>query len=285
MLSWVDFSVDKVIKPMSLYLENGDFLFLAGETEHGILLRALAGFMPKESNCTKAARVKGKSLNGEKLPAVLLPKNAVEALPKHRTIREFALDISNNRTKQTLEKYAVECGIDIDFLNCKPAELDLHDLQKITLWLTSLYKTVAIFVEEPECGFCHSVRPLDFLQNMLKIGTTSCVVYFTPQKENILAKAKNLQFCNAKVAVFCADMLVEYGDASSVLCNPQHAYTKEYLKSGVAMRKKNGSLWNYCAADCDNSPNCPKRIADPPTMQDCNDTNTGEHRVICLRAV
>ncbi|MDR2580973.1 MAG: hypothetical protein LBC85_08280, partial [Fibromonadaceae bacterium] len=86
-LSWVDLSLQDSIKPFSLELEKNDFLFLAGETHRDKLLRALAGFLPKESNSQDAIRIDGKSLKkDERLDSVLLPKNAVESFPAHRTI-------------------------------------------------------------------------------------------------------------------------------------------------------------------------------------------------------
>ncbi|MCL1967496.1 MAG: hypothetical protein FWF67_06405 [Fibromonadales bacterium] len=280
-ISWVDFSIKDCIKPFSLSLGEGDFLFLAGETYNYRLLRALAGFLPKECNFQDSIRINGQRMKkNDAFRAMLLPKNAVESFPPHRTIGDFALDLSPvGTTKKKLENYAITHGIEKHFLNCKPAKIPLPILQKISLWVYSLNASSAIFVEEPEGGFLDDCRPFDFLQGLLKNGTTSCIVYSTDKKDVVLEKASVMQFCTARVAVFCADRLVEEGVAARVLENPIHSYTKEWFKFGSKGQKKNGSLWLYCPHDCQEQYNCPIKKIISPSLWDYEPD--GSHKVIC----
>ena len=277
-LSWVDLSIPNCIKSFSLGLEKGDFLFLAGETERRVLLQALAGFLPKESNSQKAIRVNGRPLEkNEKLDSLLLPQNMAESFPPHRTIGQFALDISPNMSKKSLEMHAANHGIEKQLLNCKPAKIPLQALQKISLWCATLFASKAVFIEEPECGFCEEIRPFDFLQNMLANGVTDCIVFSPAIKESIRQKAKALQLCRTRIAVFCADRLVEEGLATRILENPVHNYTKEWLDHGNFEPKKSGAVWSYCKAYCEER-NCPKHSFSS-VMLDCR--HDVLHKVMC----
>jgi ABC-type glutathione transport system ATPase component len=212
--------------------------------------------------------------------SVLLPKNAVESLPPHRTIGAFALDLSPaGTTGKKLEDYAAAHGIAKNLLHRKPSKISSPDLQKILLWLSSLNTSTAIFIEEPEGGFFEECRPFDFLQGLLKNDITGCIVYLANEKETILQKAKIMQFCTARIAVFCADRLVEEGDAVKILENPVHSYTKEWLNFGSKGQKKNGALWQYCLPNCAEQHNCSAKQNVASAMWDCEPT--GLHKVIC----
>jgi len=280
-ISWVDFSITDYIKPFSLSLEENDFLFLAGETYSDKLLRALAGFMPEECNFQDSIRINGQRMkSNDAFKSMLLPKNAIESFPSHRTIGDFALDLSPiGTTKKKLVNYAAIHGIEKYFLYSKPSKIPLPILQKISLWLYSLNTSSVIFVEEPEGGFSADCRPFDFLQSLLKNGITSCIVYSTNEKDIVLQKARVMQFCTARIAIFCADRLVEEGVATKVLENPIHSYTKEWLKLGSRGQRKNGSLWQYCSPDCQEQYNCPVKQSISPPLWDYEPD--GSHKVIC----
>ena len=277
-VSWVDFSIADNIKPFSLSLEKDDFLFLAGETCHTRLLRTLAGFLQEGCNSADSIRIDGQRIkNGEMFNSVLLPKDAVESFPPHRTIGAFALDLTSGITKKQLENHAAGYGIDRRILYSKPSKISPPGLQKISLWLCSLNASAAIFIEEPECGFFDECRPFDFLQGLLRSGVTDCIVYLASKKESILQKSKILQFCRARVAVFCADRLVEEGLATRILENPVHNYTKEWLDHGNFEPKKSGAVWSYCKAYCEER-NCPKHSFSS-AMLDCR--HDVLHKVMC----
>jgi len=280
-ISWVDFSIADCIKPFSLSLKENDFLFLAGETHSDKLLRALAGFLPEECNFRDSIRINGQRIkSNDTFKYMLLPKNAAESFPPHRTIGDFALDLSpSDTTKKKLENHAAAYGIEKHFLYKKPSKIPLPILQKISLWLYSLNPSSAIFVEEPEGGFSADCRPFDFLQSLLKNGITDCIVYSTDEKDIVLQKACVMQFCTARIAIFCADRLVEEGLAAKVLENPIHPYTKEWLKLGSRGQRKNGSLWQYCSPDCQEQYNCPIKQSISPSLWDYEPD--GSHKVIC----
>jgi len=253
---------------------------LAGETHNERILRALAGFLPKESNSQNSIRVDGRPLkNGAMLDSVFLPKDALELFPAHRTIGQFALDISPNRSKKGLEIYAESHGITKEVLYSKPKKISKPFLQKISLWCASLFTSKAVFVEEPELGFCEEIRPFDFLQSMLTSGVTSCIVYSPALKESVLQKAKALQLCRPRIAVFCADRLVEEGDAAGILENPIHGYTKEWIDNGDFKPKKNGTIWQYCRPDCPEVYNCLAKQNSSFAMLDYS--LDGLHKVMC----
>jgi len=278
LLSWVDLSITNYIKPFSLGLEKGDFLFLAGETERRMLLRALAGFSPNESNSQEAIRVNGRPLDkNEQLDSLLLPQDMAESFPPHRTIGQFALDISPNMSVKNLEIHATDHGIEKHFLSSKPAKIPLQALQKISLWCATLFNSKAIFIEEPECGFCEEIRPFDFLQRMLVKGVTECIVFSPAVKESILQKARALQFCRTRIAVFCADRLVEEGLATRILETPVHNYTKEWIDHGSFGAKRSGAVWSYCRPNCEER-NCPKHTFSS-AMLDCKPDIL--HKVMC----
>jgi len=277
-ISWIDFSVKNSIKPFSLSLEKNDFLFLAGETCHGKLMRSLAGFLPEESNFNDAVRLDGQRLNGDELKSVLLPGNAAKSFPPHRTIGAFALDLAGI-TKKTLEEHAAAHGIKRHILYSKPSKISPPDLQKISLWLASLNGSTAVFVEEPEGGFFEECRPFDFLQGLLRSGITKNIIYLTGKKEMILQKAKAMQFCRTRIAVFCADHLVEEGEFSQVLNNPVHSYTKEWLLLGSHRQRRNGALWLYCKPNCAEQNNCPAKQGNSSVMWDCG--REVLHKVVC----
>jgi len=278
-ISWVDFSVTNSIKPFSLNLDKEDFLFLAGETCHAKLLRGLAGFLPNESNFQDAIRLDGQRLGqGDILKSVLLPKDATKSFPSHRTIGAFALDLAGI-TKKTLEEHAAGHGIKKQTLYSKPSKISQLDLQKISLWLTSLNESAAIFVEEPEGGFLEECRPFDFLQGLLRSKITNCIVYLTDKKETILQKARVMQFCRTRIAIFCADRLVEEGEFTEVLDNPIHSYTKEWLLLGTNRQRKNGALWQYCKPNCAEQHSCPAKQSMSYVMWDCG--RKPLHKVVC----
>ena len=127
-ISWVDFSIANCIKPFSLSLDKGDFMFLAGETCHDKLLRALAGFLPEECNAADSIRIDGQRT---KFNSVLLPKNATDSFPPHRTIGAFALDLIPGANKKRVENHAAGYGIDKQILHCKPQKISPINLQKI----------------------------------------------------------------------------------------------------------------------------------------------------------
>jgi ABC-type dipeptide/oligopeptide/nickel transport system ATPase subunit len=279
-LSWIDLSISNFAKPFSLSLDTGDFLFLAGETRADKLMRALAGFLPGESNSSDAIRVDGQRLKkNERFDSVLLPKNFAQALPPHRTIGQFALDISPNRNKKSLETYALKYGIERHVLYSKPAKVPARMLQKISLWCTSLFTSAAVFIEEPDGGFCEECHPFDFLQGLLANSITNCIIYCASAKEDILQKARAMQLCRARIAIFCADRLVEEGEAIRVLREPVHNYTKDWIDNGSFEPKRNNSLWSYCQQNCEEQNNCQARQAMSSVMWDCS--NEGLHKVIC----
>jgi hypothetical protein len=280
-ISWVDFSIADCIKPFSISLAENDFLFLAGETHSDKLLRALAGFMPKECNFRDSIRINGQRMkSSDVFRSLLLPKNAADSFPPHRTIGDFALDLSPiGTTRKKLENYATANGIEKRFLYSKPSKIPLPILQKISLWLYSLNASSAIFVEEPEGGFLDECRPFDFLQSLLKNGITGCIVYSTNEKDVILEKARVMQFCTARVAIFCADRLVEEGVAARVLRTPIHSYTREWFKFGSKGQRKNGSFWLYCPPDCQEQYSCPIKKNISPSLWDYEPD--GSHKVIC----
>ncbi len=279
-ISWIDFSVANSIKPFSLSLEKNDFLFLAGETSHSLLLRALAGFLQEECNLGDSIKIDGQRIkNKEIFKSVLLPKNAIESFPPHRTIGAFALDLSPGITKKRLENHAAERGINKHVLYSKPAKISPPDLQKISLWLCSLNASSAIFIEEPEGGFFEECRPYDFLQGLLRDGITNSIVYLANKKESILQKARVMQLCRARIAVFCADRLVEEGEAAKILGNPIHSYTKDWIKFNSRSQVKNGALWQYCQPDCKEQHNCPAKQSLSSVMWDCEPK--GLHKVVC----
>jgi len=279
-ISWVDFSLENLVKPFSLSLEKHDFLFLAGETYHNRLLRALAGFLPDECNCQNAIRLDGQSLKADDtLKTILLPKNAVKSFPPHRTIGAFILDLLPNMTEKKLEAEAARHGIEKYVLWSKPSKISLLVLQKISLWICSLSVNMAIFVEEPEGGFFDECRPYDFLQDLLRKGITSCIVYLASKKETILEKASKMQFCRTRLAVFCADRLVEEGEFAKIFSNPIHAYTREWLKFGSIAQRKKGALWQYCMPNCTELHNCPAKQKENNSLIDCEPS--GLHKVIC----
>jgi len=278
-VSWVDFSIADNIKQFSLSLEKNDFLFLAGETCHTRLLRTLAGFSQEGCNSADSLRIDGQRIeNMEVFNSVLLPKNAAESFPPHRTIGAFALDLTHGVTKKQLENHAAGYGIDRHTLYSKPSKISPPGLQKISLWLCSLNVSAAIFIEEPECGFFDECRPFDFLQGLLRSGITDCIVYLASKRESILQKARVLQFCRARIAVFCADKLVEEGEAVRILENPIHSYTREWLKFGSRKQVKNGTLWLYCQSDCAEQHNCTAKSASS-VMWDCEPPHL--HKVVC----
>jgi ABC-type dipeptide/oligopeptide/nickel transport system ATPase subunit len=280
-ISWMDFSIADCIKPFSISLEEKNFLFLAGETCRDKLLRALAGFLPKECNSRDSIRISGQFMKSNSaFKSMLLPKNVAESFPPHRTIGDFALDLSPvGTTKKKIESCAAAHGIEKHFLHSKPSKIPSPILQKISLWLCSLNTSAVIFVEEPEGGFFDECRPFDFLQSLLKNGTTGCIVYSTDEKDIVLQKAKAMQFCTARIAIFCADRLVEEGVAARMLENPIHSYTREWFKFGSKGQRKNGSLWLYCPPDCQEQYNCPiKKNISPPLWDYEPD---GSHKVIC----
>jgi ABC-type dipeptide/oligopeptide/nickel transport system ATPase subunit len=279
-ISWVDFSLENVIKPFSLNLEKHDFLFLAGEARHSKLLRALAGFLPNECNFESAIRLEGQRLKtGDMLKSILLPKNATESFPPHRTIGAFILDLLPGITKKKLEDDAVKLGIEKQILYRKPGKVSLLSLQKISLWLCSLNASTTIFVEEPDGGFFDECRPFDFLQDLLRKGITNSIVYLSGEKETILRKASKMQFCRTRLVIFCADRLVEEGEFAKILANPIHAYTKEWLKLGSSGQRKNGALWQYCPQNCIDLHNCPAKKNSSHSLLDCE--SIGLHKVIC----
>jgi ABC-type dipeptide/oligopeptide/nickel transport system ATPase component len=279
-VSWVDFSIEESIKPFSLNLEKNDFLFLAGETCGNKLLLALAGFLPSECNSKEAIRINGQRINyNETFSSVLLPKDAAKSFPPHRTIEQFALDLAPDLNKKKLENYAAEYDIDRHILNSKPAKIPEPVLQKVSLWLCSLNKSSVIFVEEPENGFADQCRPFDFLQSLLRNDITESIVYLTDNKETIFQKAKIMQFCRARLAIFCADRLVEEGEAIKILENPIHFYTKEWISFGSSRGLKPGALWQYCQPNCPELHNCQVRQSVSYTSWDCE--QTGLHKVIC----
>jgi len=281
-ISWVDFSIANYIKMFSLSLEKNDFLFLAGETCHDKLLRALAGFLPEECNSADSIRIDGHRLKNRNVNnSVLLPKNATRSFPPHRTIGAFALDLVPGYTKKIIENYAVSYGIDKQILSSKPGKISPLDLQRVSLWLCSLKPSTAIFIEEPDGGFFDECRPFDFLQRLVmpKSGITSCIVYLASQRDCILKKAKALQFCRARIAVFCADRLVEEGEAAKVLENPAHAYTREWLERGTSKPLKTGALWRYCKQDCPEQYNCTAKQNVSSVMWDCEPPSL--HKVVC----
>jgi len=279
-ISWVDFSLENAIKPFSLSLKKHDFLFLAGETHHSRLLRALAGFLPDECNCQNAVRLDGQRLKtDDTLKSILLPKNAAESFPPHRTIEAFILDLLPSITKKKLEDDAARHGIKKDVLCSKPSKIPLPVLQKISLWLCSLSTNTAIFVEEPDEGFFDECRPYDFLQDLLRKGIAGSIVYLASKKETILQKAGKMQFCRTRLAIFCADRLVEEGEFDKIIANPVHAYTREWLKFGVIGQRKKGALWQYCSPNCTELHNCPAKQKENNSMLDCEPV--GLHKVIC----
>jgi ABC-type dipeptide/oligopeptide/nickel transport system ATPase subunit len=278
-ISWVDFSIANSMKPFSLSLEKNDFVFLAGETCHAKLLRCLAGFLPEESNFQDAIRLNGQRLNnGDSLKSVLLPKDATESFPPHRTIEAFALDLTGITPKK-LEEHAATHGIKRHILHSKPSKISQPDLQKISFWLASLNQSAAIFIEEPEGGFFEECRPFDFLQGLLISGITNSIIYLTGKKDTILQKAKVMQFCRTRIAIFCADRLVEEGELAEVLYNPVHSYTKEWLILGSNRQRKNGALWQYCKPNCAEQHNCPARQSMSYVMWDCK--REVLHKVAC----
>jgi ABC-type dipeptide/oligopeptide/nickel transport system ATPase component len=106
------------------------------------------------------------------------------------------------------------------------------------------------------------------------------VVYLTNNKETILQKAKIMQLCRARLAIFCADRLVEEGEAIKILGNPVHSYTKEWLNFGSSRQLKNGALWQYCHPNCpEQHNNCQVKQNVSYTSWDCDET--GLHKVIC----
>jgi energy-coupling factor transporter ATP-binding protein EcfA2 len=279
-ISWVDFSLKSIIKPFSLSLKKHDFLFLAGETRHSKLLRALAGFLPDECNCQNAVRLEGQSLKtGDTLKSILLPKNAAESFPPHRTIGDFILDLLPGITKKKLEDEAARQGIEKYILCSKPVKISLLVRQKISLLLCSLNANAAIFVEEPEGGFFDECRPFDFLQDLLRKGITDSIIYLADKKETILQKAGKMQFCRTRLAIFCADWLVEEGEFDKILSNPVHAYTREWLKFGSIGQRKKGALWQYCLPNCPELHNCPAKRKGIYSLIDCE--SVGLHKVIC----
>jgi len=279
-ISWVDFSLKNLVKPFSLTLKKHDFLFLAGETHHSKLLRALAGFLPDECNFQNAVRLDGQSLKADDmLRSILLPKNAVESFPPHRTVGDFIIDLQPGITKKKMEEDAARLGIEKNVLCNKPSKIPLPVLQKISLWLCSLNENMAIFVEEPDGGFFDECRPYDFFQDLLRNGITSSVVYLASNKETILQKASKMQFCRTRLAVFCADRLVEEGEFAKILSNPVHAYTREWLKFGSIGQRKKGALWQYCPPNCTELHNCPARQKGIYSLLDCEPF--GLHKVIC----
>jgi hypothetical protein len=281
-ISWIDFSIVDCIKPLSLSLEENDFLFLTGETHNDKILRAFAGFLPKEEcNYRDSIRINGQCIkNNDIFKPVLLPKNAAESFPPHRAIGNFALDLSaEGTTQKKLESYAASYGIEKHILHSKPSKVPLPLLQKISLWLCSLNASSVIFVEEPEGGFFDECRPFDFLQGLLKSGTTNCIVYSTSEKDVVTQKASVMQFCTARIAIFCADRLVEEGTAIKVLKNPIHSYTKEWFKFGSKGQRKSGSIWQYCPPNCQEQYNCPAKQSVTSTLWDYEPD--GSHKVIC----
>ena len=279
-ISWVDFSLKNIIKPFSLSLKKNDFLFLAGETQHNTLLRALAGFLPDECNCLNAIRFDGQRLKtGDTLKSILLPKNAVKVFPPHRTIGNFILDLQPNITKKKLEEDAAKHGIEKHVLWSKPSKIPMLVLQKISLWICSLNTNTTIFVEEPDEGFSDECRPFDFLQDLLRKGISSSIVYLASKKETILQKASKMQFCRTRLAVFCADRLVEEGEFNKILANPVHAYTREWLKFGIMGPRKKGALWQYCPPNCTELHNCHAKQKGINYLIDCEPV--GLHKVIC----
>ncbi|MCL2283396.1 MAG: hypothetical protein FWC26_08790 [Fibromonadales bacterium] len=283
-VSWIDFSITNKnsisIKPFSLSLEKNDFLFLAGETCLSKLLRALAGFLPEECNCASSIRIDGQHLN-DALSLMLLPKNATKSFPAHRAIGAFALDLAPSETKKRIENSAAGYGIGRNILHSKPAKISPLDLQKISLWLCSLNQSSVLFIEEPEGGFFGECRPFDFLQGLLMDKITSCIVYLADKRENVWQKSRILQFCRARIAVFCADKLVEEGDAARILENPVHAYTKEWLDPKLNMNNqlKTGALWKYCKPNCTEQYSCSAKNSVSSIMWDCEPPKL--HKVVC----
>jgi hypothetical protein len=279
-ISWVDFFFLSIIKPFSLNLKKLDFLFLAGETQHSKLLRALAGFLPDECNFQSAVRLEGQRLKADDtLKSILLPKNAAKSFPPHRTIGAFILDLLPGITEKKLEDDAARQGIEKNVLCSKPSKIPLLVLQKVSLWLCSLSTNVAIFVEEPEGGFFDECRPFDFLQDLLRKGIASSIVYLAGKKETILQKAGKMQFCRTRLAIFCADRLVEEGEYAKILSNPVHAYTREWLKFGSIGQRKKGAVWQYCPPNCTELHNCLAKQKENNSLLDCE--SDGLHKVIC----
>jgi hypothetical protein len=242
-------------------------------------LRALAGFLPAECNFGDSIRIDGQRIkNNETFNSMLLPKNAAESFPPNKTIGAFALDLCG-KTKKEIESKAAMYGMEKHILYNKPSKISPLNLQKISLWLVSLKASAAIFVEEPEGGFFDECRPFDFFQGLLRNGITGCIVYLANEKELILQKARAMQFCRARVAVFCADRLVEEGEFARIMEKPVHFYTKEWLKFGSFGQRKKGALWQYCLPDCKEQQNCPAKQSTSYDLWDCESASL--HKVIC----
>jgi ABC-type dipeptide/oligopeptide/nickel transport system ATPase component len=95
-----------------------------------------------------------------------------------------------------------------------------------------------------------------------------------------LQKAKALQLCRTRLAVFCADRLVEEGYAAGILDNPVHPYTEEWLNLGTnSGQRKSGVLWQYCKPNCKEQHSCPAKQSKSSVMWDCGPG--GLHKVIC----
>ncbi|MDR2580896.1 MAG: hypothetical protein LBC85_07895, partial [Fibromonadaceae bacterium] len=173
--------------------------------------------------------------------------------------------------------YAAKHGIEKKLLSCKASEISWPIMQKISLWCTSLLASRAVFIEEPDEGFYEECRPFDFLQGMLTSGITNCIIFSAAEKDSILQKARAMQLCRTRIAIFCADRLVEEGEATRVLENPTHNYTKVWIENGDLRPKINETVWKYCL------PNCKKRYCKrqifSSIMWDCEPNTL--HKIMC----
>lgn len=286
-ISWVNFSVEDFIDTFSLSLESNDFLFLSGDTHLDKLIRSLSGFFSDNCSFESSIRIDGQGLKKDNMfKTLFLPENATEMFPKHKTIGQFALGLSGI-TKEELEAAALKLGIEKNILHSKPHKISLTDKQKISLWLCSLKKSTAIFIEEPESGFCEECRPFNLLQNILKFKTTDYIIYSTSNKDIIEKKSYALQFCRVRLAIFYADRLIEEGIADRIINNPIHPYTKNWLEYGCNLNKripKSNKLWeNHCTKKCKNQNECLAMLNKNYNLWDHN--ADGLHKSICKNSV
>jgi peptide/nickel transport system ATP-binding protein len=233
----------QAVKDVSFDIQKGQTLALVGESGCGktTIGKSLLQLLTPQTQVTGHAilqgqdlfQLKGQALQASRKQMQIIFQNPFASLNPRMRVQEILEEgmkslhpeWSNDQRKADLKALMDQVGLRSDALDRYPHEFSGGQRQRIAIARALAVKPSLIVCDEPTSALDVSVQA-QILNLLRELQDHLGVSYlFVTHNMGVVA------YLADRVAVMHAGEMVEMGDASQILNNPQHAYTKSLLSA------------------------------------------------------